>query len=70
MRVWDAKTCECAFVFRPPQASAAGEASVAGVALYPQNVDQVFVCPRGPTLYLMTLQGQVVKSFQSGEAGQ
>ena len=59
VRVWDAKSCDCTFVFRPPQASATGEAPVVGVLLNPQNVDQMLVCPRGPTLYLMTLQGQV-----------
>ena len=59
VRVWDAKTCDCTFVFRPPQASATAEAPVVGVALNPQNVDQVLVATRSPSLYLMTLQGQV-----------
>lgn len=59
MRVWDAKTCDCTFVFRPPQATPASEAPVVGVALNPQNVDQIVVATRSPTLYLMTLQGQV-----------
>ena len=36
VRVWDAKTCDCTFVFRPPQATAAAEAPVVGVALNPQ----------------------------------
>lgn len=36
MRVWDAKTCDCTFVFRPPQASATAEAPVVSVALNPQ----------------------------------
>ena len=59
VRVWDAKSCDCTFVFRPPQASATAEAPVVGVALNPQNVGQLLVATRGPTLYLMTLQGQV-----------
>jgi len=29
------------------------------VHLNPQNVDQIFVCTRAPTIFLMTLQGQV-----------
>ena len=29
------------------------------VHLNPQNVDQVYVCTRAPTIFLMTLQGQV-----------
>lgn len=36
VRVWDAKTCDCTFVFRPPQASATAEAPVVSVALNPQ----------------------------------
>ncbi|KAL4435070.1 hypothetical protein ABPG77_003895 [Micractinium sp. CCAP 211/92] len=67
VRVWDAKSCDCTFVFRPPQATPAAEAPVVGVALNPQNVDQILVATRGPALYQMTLQGQVVKSFQSGK---
>ena len=27
--------------------------------LNPQNVDQIYVCTRAPTVFLMTLQGQV-----------
>jgi hypothetical protein len=29
------------------------------VIVNPRNVEQVVVCTRSPTLYLMTLQGQV-----------
>lgn len=29
----------------------------------PQNLEQVLVCTRSPVLYVMTLQGQVVKSY-------
>ena len=102
VRVWSTKSCECTFVFRPPQPSSSSEVAVNAVALYPQNVDQVrrvgvcvqsargwdagraargpkVLCPptpcapqvvvstRSSTLYLMTLQGQGVKSFQSGK---
>lgn len=44
---------------RPPQASSSGEAAVNCVLPHPANADQLFVCTRSPTLYLMTLQGQV-----------
>lgn len=59
VRVWDAKSCDCTFVFRPPQATPAAEAPVVGVALNPQNVDQILVATRSPALFQMTLQGQV-----------
>lgn len=68
VRVWDAKSCDCTFVFRPPQATPASEAPVVGVALNPQNVDQVLVATRSPTLYLMTLQGQVRRGRHPGQA--
>ncbi len=44
---------------RPPQTTSGAEASVNSVTCFPQNVDQVLVCNRSPTVYLMTLQGQV-----------
>jgi WD40 repeat-containing protein SMU1 len=43
---------------RPPQ-SAAGELSINSVMLFPQNVEQIVVCNRSSTVYVMTLQGQV-----------
>ncbi|KAK9839667.1 hypothetical protein WJX81_004660 [Elliptochloris bilobata] len=67
VRVWDGKTADCVTAFRPPQATPGGEVGVLAVALHPGNVDHVVVCTRSPTVYLMTLQGQVVKSFQSGK---
>lgn len=61
VRVWDAKTCDCLTSFRPPGGAAGGggERAVLGVALNPQNVDQLLVCTRSPALFTMTLQGQV-----------
>ena len=44
---------------RPPQSSETGEQAVNSVHLNPQNVDQIYVCTRAPTIFLMTLQGQV-----------
>ncbi|BDA40364.1 WD40 repeat-containing protein SMU1 [Coccomyxa sp. Obi] len=68
VRVWDAKTCDCIANFRPPQALAGGgERAVLDVHLNPQNVEHIIVCTRSSTLFIMTLQGQVVKSLQSGK---
>ena len=55
---------------RPPQAASGAEQSVNSVHLNPQNAEQVVVCSRAPTAHVMTLQGQVVKTFQSGGSGQ
>lgn len=65
-------------MIRPPQegsaagGSAAGSASgtdtpVLSVVPSPHNPEHVIVCGRSPTLHVMTLQGQVVKSFSSGK---
>lgn len=59
VRVWDSKTADCVTAFRPPQATPSGEVGVLAVAPHPGNVDHVVVCTRSPTVYLMTLQGQV-----------
>jgi len=67
VRVWDSKTCDCLTSFRPPQTSTSGEASVNAVHFYPQNPDQIIVCNRSSTVFIMTLHGHVVKSFQSGK---
>ncbi|PNW88232.1 hypothetical protein CHLRE_01g020400v5 [Chlamydomonas reinhardtii] len=67
VRVWDAKSCECVQAFRPPQAGGGGDAAINCVALNPLNADQLLVCSRTSTVYIMTMQGQVVKSFSSGK---
>ena len=59
VRVWDAKTCESLLVVKPPQTASGSEPSVHSVWAHPQNADQVFVCPRSSTVFLMTLKGQV-----------
>jgi hypothetical protein len=54
-------------VCRPPQAANGQEVAIQSVALHPLHPDQLFVCNRSNTLYLMTMQGQVIKSFSSGK---
>lgn len=66
VRVWDAKTCECLQAFRPPQ-TGTSEVAVNTVQLHPTNADQLVVCNRSSTVFLMTMHGQVVKSFSSGK---
>ena len=57
----DSMLCTC----RPPQATPSSEAAVNCAVPNPQNLDQVLVCTRAPVVYVMTLQGQVVKSYTS-----
>ncbi|CAI5976987.1 unnamed protein product [Closterium sp. NIES-65] len=67
VKVWDVKSLECLHTFKPPPPLRGGDASVNSVLLSPRNVDHVFVCNRSSSVFLMTLQGQVVRSFTSGK---
>ncbi|CAK0788011.1 Serine/threonine-protein kinase smu1 [Coccomyxa viridis] len=67
VKVWDAKSCDCLTSFRPPQGQAGTERAVLSVHSNPQNVDHILVCTRSNTAFMMTMQGQVVKTFQSGK---
>uniref|UniRef100_A0A7S0R2D0 CTLH domain-containing protein n=1 Tax=Chlamydomonas leiostraca TaxID=1034604 RepID=A0A7S0R2D0_9CHLO len=67
VRVWDSKTCECTHAFRPPQVSGGPEMAINSVALSPLNPDHVIVCNRSSTIYVMTMQGLVVRQFASGK---
>ncbi|VAH76503.1 unnamed protein product [Triticum turgidum subsp. durum] len=66
VKVWDAKTADCLQSFKPPPLRG-GDASVNSVHLFPKNSDHIVVCNKTSSIYIMTLQGQVVKSFSSGK---
>ncbi|XP_052113431.1 suppressor of mec-8 and unc-52 protein homolog 1 isoform X2 [Arachis duranensis] len=44
-----------------------GDASVNSVHIFPKTTDHIIVCNKTSSIYIMTLQGQVVKSFSSGK---
>uniref|UniRef100_A0A803KNC6 WD40 repeat-containing protein SMU1 n=1 Tax=Chenopodium quinoa TaxID=63459 RepID=A0A803KNC6_CHEQI len=67
VKVWDVKTTECLQTFKPPPPLRGGDASVNSVHLFPKNMDHIVVCNKTSSIYIMTLQGQVVKSFSSGK---
>ena len=62
--IWEAKTTEMAKRMSPPRRHAGDEATVLSVHPYPKNVDYFVVCNRSPSMYLMTQEGQVVRSFE------
>ncbi|KAL6766293.1 hypothetical protein ACKKBG_A35450 [Auxenochlorella protothecoides x Auxenochlorella symbiontica] len=69
VRLWDARSCECLASFRPPPPGArVGDVALDRLLPDPANPGQVYVAGRCSTLYLMTLTGQVLRSFQSGRA--
>ncbi|KAF3969341.1 hypothetical protein ACB098_12G014000 [Castanea mollissima] len=67
VKVWDMKTTDCLQTFKPPPPLRGGDASVNSVHLFPKNNDHIIVCNETSSIYIMTLQGQVVKSFSSGK---
>ncbi len=66
VRVWDAKSGECVHNFRPP-AVGANALAVNGVCFLPTNQEQLLVCNRSPTIYLMTLAGETVQTLTSAK---
>jgi WD40 repeat-containing protein SMU1 len=56
-------------ICRPPQATSSAEAAVNCAVPNPQNLDQLLVCTRSTTVYVMTLQGQVVRSYTAAKEG-
>ena len=45
------------------------ETSIHTVIQMPNNSDQIFVCLKSSQAYLMTPQGQVVRTYSSGKYG-
>lgn len=67
VKVWDLKTTDCLQTFKPPPPLRGGDASVNSVFIFPKNTEHIVVCNKTSSIYIMTLQGQVVKSFSSGK---
>ncbi|KAF7824980.1 suppressor of mec-8 and unc-52 protein-like protein 1 [Senna tora] len=67
IKFWDVKSTDCIQTFKPPPPLRGGDASVNSVHIFPKNTDHIVVCNKTSSIYIMTLQGQVVKSFSSGK---
>nr|XP_043611624.1 thioredoxin-like protein CITRX, chloroplastic [Erigeron canadensis] len=53
MQVWDLKTTDCLQTFKPPPPLRGGDVSVNSVHLSPKNSDNVIVCNKTSSIYLM-----------------
>ncbi|CAG8468310.1 9429_t:CDS:10 [Ambispora gerdemannii] len=70
VKIWDSKTTDCLHTVLPNSAQAAtisGGIAVNCVIQMPKNMDQVVVCNKSAMVYLMTMRGQILKSFTSGK---
>jgi len=65
IRIWDAKTTECVHTFQP--GNLVNEITIHSVSVMPRNQEQLVICNRSNTVYIMNLQGQVIKSFSNGK---
>jgi len=64
VKVWDPKTSECVSSFRP---NPAGQEIPINCCCCFSKSEQIVVCDRSSTAYVMTLQGQVVRAISSGK---
>ncbi|EFJ30597.1 hypothetical protein SELMODRAFT_409107 [Selaginella moellendorffii] len=67
VKVWDMRTTDCLQTLKPPPPLRGGDAAINSVHLLPKSPEHIVVCSRSSSIYVMTLQGQVVKSFSSGK---
>jgi WD40 repeat-containing protein SMU1 len=65
VRLWDASTTECITSFHV--GNAAVETAIQAVMLLPRNQEQLVVCNRSNTIYILTLQGATIKTFSNGK---
>ncbi|KAF8365974.1 smu-1, partial [Pristionchus pacificus] len=61
VRVWSLKTTECVCAFR-----VAGDKAVISIASIPKT-DQFVVCNKSPILFVVNLQGQMIRTLSSGK---
>ncbi|CAB4435458.1 unnamed protein product [Rhizophagus irregularis] len=73
VKIWDSKTTGCLHTIFPQTGGRSnrdssfisGGVTVNCVVQMPKNTDQFVVCNKSSTIYLMTIKGQITKSFTS-----
>lgn len=70
MKLWDSKTTECLLTIRPgltSMATSLAEVPIISLQYLPGSPDQFIVTTRSTLAYIMNLNGQVIKTFNSGK---
>jgi WD40 repeat-containing protein SMU1 len=72
VKIWDSKSSDCLHTIFPQTGGnnrdssfISGGITVNCIVQMPRNVDQFIVCNKSPTIYLVTIKGQIIKSFTS-----
>jgi len=67
VKLWNVKSGECQHTFQGGIGGTAGACRINSVHLVPRNVEQFALCNKSSTVFFMTMQGQIVKTFTSGK---
>lgn len=59
--MWDVKTTDCLQTIKP--GGQLKEIAVQSIFIHPKNTEHVIVAMRSPNVHIMTLKGQIVKTF-------
>lgn len=70
VKLWDSKTTECLLTIRPGMGSVMttlAEVPVISIQNFPGTTDQYVISTRSTQAYIMNLNGQIIKTFNSGK---
>ncbi len=59
LQIWDVRTTECVRTMLPPQINLVTETACNCICFLPLNRDRMLVCNRTPSLYVMSVSGEV-----------
>ena len=69
VKVWDARTTECVLTIRPGHLAGitSKDLTIHTLQLMPNNLDHILVVAKCPHVFIISSQGQLIKSFSSGK---